>query len=235
MDCDAGTLPVRHRRRSTEAGPLDRPAGGAQFVPALLHEGHAAGTMSGAVTKRGRTGPFFVWRREWDSNPRWALDPYTLSRRAPSTARPSLLIRSHTSGIARISPHGDLLVPPLRFGTAVATLRRPSRQSPGLSLVEPTMGFRPIHTRAVPDCRTRRRRAPSTARPSLLTKSRIISVGRNEKGPRQAAGLQAASVRNVSEPSFPPCRRAGSDTERARRTPALPCWALASACSPRES
>ena len=42
------------------------------------------------------TGPCrarFVWRREWDSNPRWALDPYTLSRRAPSTARPSLLVR----------------------------------------------------------------------------------------------------------------------------------------------
>ena len=30
------------------------------------------------------------WRREWDSNPRWAFDPYSLSRGAPSTARPSL-------------------------------------------------------------------------------------------------------------------------------------------------
>src|ERR1700722_927235 len=31
------------------------------------------------------------WRRERDSNPRRAFDPYTLSRGAPSTTRPSLL------------------------------------------------------------------------------------------------------------------------------------------------
>ena len=31
-----------------------------------------------------------IWRRERDSNPRWAFDPYTLSRGAPSTSRPSL-------------------------------------------------------------------------------------------------------------------------------------------------
>ncbi len=31
-----------------------------------------------------------IWRRERDSNPRWAFDPYTLSRGAPSTTRPPL-------------------------------------------------------------------------------------------------------------------------------------------------
>jgi hypothetical protein len=31
-----------------------------------------------------------VWRRERDSNPRYAINVYTLSRRAPSTARPPL-------------------------------------------------------------------------------------------------------------------------------------------------
>ena len=31
-----------------------------------------------------------LWRRERDSNPRWAFDPYALSRGAPSTTRPSL-------------------------------------------------------------------------------------------------------------------------------------------------
>ena len=31
-----------------------------------------------------------IWRRERDSNPRRAFDPYTLSRGAPSTTRPSL-------------------------------------------------------------------------------------------------------------------------------------------------
>jgi hypothetical protein len=31
-----------------------------------------------------------VWRRGRDSNPRWAFDPYALSRGAPSTTRPPL-------------------------------------------------------------------------------------------------------------------------------------------------
>src|ERR1700676_1687757 len=34
--------------------------------------------------------PELDWRRERDSNPRRAFDPYTLSRGAPSTTRPSL-------------------------------------------------------------------------------------------------------------------------------------------------
>src|SRR5215467_469736 len=33
----------------------------------------------------GPFGPIQNWRRERDSNPRWAFDPYTLSRGAPST------------------------------------------------------------------------------------------------------------------------------------------------------
>jgi hypothetical protein len=32
----------------------------------------------------------FCWRRGRDSNPRWAFDPYALSRGAPSTTRPPL-------------------------------------------------------------------------------------------------------------------------------------------------
>ncbi len=42
--------------------------------------------------KRPRSGPFYVWRRERDSNPRWAFDPYSLSRGAPSASRPPLRI-----------------------------------------------------------------------------------------------------------------------------------------------
>ena len=38
----------------------------------------------------GRVVRRFYWRRERDSNPRRAFDPYTLSRGAPSTTRPSL-------------------------------------------------------------------------------------------------------------------------------------------------
>ena len=36
------------------------------------------------------TGYIFVWRRERDSNPRYAINVYTLSRRAPSATRTPL-------------------------------------------------------------------------------------------------------------------------------------------------
>ncbi|KTD11240.1 hypothetical protein Ljam_0434 [Legionella jamestowniensis] len=39
-----------------------------------------------------------IWRRERDSNPRYVA-VYTLSRRAPSTARPSLLKREEYTDI----------------------------------------------------------------------------------------------------------------------------------------
>src|SRR5438874_13366600 len=39
----------------------------------------------------GRT--LFYWRTERDSNPRTAINRYTLSRRAPSTTRPSVRAR----------------------------------------------------------------------------------------------------------------------------------------------
>ena len=38
------------------------------------------------------------WRTEGDSNPRYAFDVYTLSRRAPSTARPPVLIAHVEAG-----------------------------------------------------------------------------------------------------------------------------------------
>ena len=40
------------------------------------------------------------WRRERDSNPRRAFDPYTLSRGAPSTTRPSLRLRAIKAGLS---------------------------------------------------------------------------------------------------------------------------------------
>ena len=58
---------------------------------------------------------YLIWRRERDSNPRRAFDPYTLSRGAPSTTRPSL--RS-LSG----SPGADFragLRPPAQSGRAI--------------------------------------------------------------------------------------------------------------------
>ena len=42
----------------------------------------------------------YYWRRGRDSNPRWGISPYSLSRGAPSAARPPLLAvgREHTRG-----------------------------------------------------------------------------------------------------------------------------------------
>src|SRR5271156_7173570 len=37
-----------------------------------------------------------AWRRGRDSNPRWAFDPYALSRGAPSTTRPPLRIGAYS-------------------------------------------------------------------------------------------------------------------------------------------
>src|SRR5262249_44980539 len=45
--------------------------------------GHGISSIQRDEQRRG-------WRRERDSNPRRAFDPYALSRGAPSTTRPSL-------------------------------------------------------------------------------------------------------------------------------------------------
>jgi hypothetical protein len=33
--------------------------------------------------KKPQKGPFYIWRRDRDSNPGYAINVYTLSRRAP--------------------------------------------------------------------------------------------------------------------------------------------------------
>ena len=57
--------------------------------------------------KRGAQSgtPFlFIWRRGWDSNPRYGVTVHTLSRRAPSTARtPLLKLLRHASGLTRVA------------------------------------------------------------------------------------------------------------------------------------
>src|ERR1700757_4855512 len=47
-------------------------------------------TTTWVAVVAGRPQGARSWRRERDSNPRRAFDPYTLSRGAPSTTRPSL-------------------------------------------------------------------------------------------------------------------------------------------------
>ena len=43
--------------------------------------------------KRTKMCVFCIWRREWDLNPRYAFGVHTISNRAPSTPRTSLLVR----------------------------------------------------------------------------------------------------------------------------------------------
>ena len=80
-------------------------------------------------------GSFVCWRRERDSNPRWAFDPYSLSRGAPSATRPPLrffksalrcsLIRfappgARYSGLPALHPCGAVL---LRFDVPIRSRR----------------------------------------------------------------------------------------------------------------
>jgi hypothetical protein len=66
---------------------------------------------------------FSVWRRERDSNPRWAFDPYTLSRGAPSTTRPSLRCQTQCQSTAWSTPHG----PGVRVTHHIRVVRPPGR------------------------------------------------------------------------------------------------------------
>jgi hypothetical protein len=47
------------------------------------------------------------WRRLRDSNPRYPLEVYTLSRRAPSTTRTSLLLKAANVHLVTIARTGS--------------------------------------------------------------------------------------------------------------------------------
>jgi hypothetical protein len=64
-----------------------------KFVPTNLSNprvGFKYHPTKSLSNERARSPFIRKWRRERDSNPRWAFDPYALSRGAPSTTRPSL-------------------------------------------------------------------------------------------------------------------------------------------------
>ena len=69
--------------------------------------GRPCGALSPLRCPRNKLNPTDInstiwWRRGRDSNPRWAFDPYALSRGAPSTTRPPL-----PSGNAQIRARDD--------------------------------------------------------------------------------------------------------------------------------
>jgi integrase len=58
---------------------------------------HQNATTEGSERRKCSHHKRILWRRERDSNPRRAFDPYTLSRGAPSTTRPSLRFALNSS------------------------------------------------------------------------------------------------------------------------------------------
>ncbi len=86
-------------RGSDSALPAPRPTGAlcaskiapGNFVEPNLFDSRVQ-IISILIIKKAPKGAFLIiWRRERDSNPRYGSTVYTLSRRAPSATRPSLL------------------------------------------------------------------------------------------------------------------------------------------------
>ncbi len=73
--------------------------------------------------EKGPDGPLFIfWRRERDSNPRYAINVYSLSRGALSTTQPSLRNFFLLARRFRASQRGSKF-----YSTQSSTCRRPSR------------------------------------------------------------------------------------------------------------
>jgi hypothetical protein len=94
LDCCYGAVWQRHHDKRTAS--------------ALTRSGNLHYSSFDAVSVSIHAGLYDVsrkalfWRRERDSNPRRAFDPYTLSRGAPSTARPSLRSIENCRSIRRL-------------------------------------------------------------------------------------------------------------------------------------
>ena len=83
----AGPCPVVRLEKSPKGSANQAPKAGFEFGTGFgtsMAPGTGRGTLSARKRRENR------WRRVRDSNPRWAFDPYALSRGAPSTTRPTL-------------------------------------------------------------------------------------------------------------------------------------------------
>ena len=65
--------------------------------------GSVKGKFSSTPNGNEACGSRRSWRRERDSNPRWGISPYSLSRGAPSAARPSLPVTGSYHPTRRVS------------------------------------------------------------------------------------------------------------------------------------
>src|SRR5690606_14938204 len=145
-----------------------------------------------------RSHPLFEeWRRERDSNPRWAFGPYTLSRGAPSTTRPSLrrlnpFVRtaewtgSRTHGV-RVTPYVLVLRP---FGATDSVPESTFEFAPGES-------SRPLGS-ALSGRRTTRSHRVDASNPPWAN-----SVDGSTADP----ALRSRTPVWLSQPSVPACER----------------------------
>jgi hypothetical protein len=82
----------RGRSRTSLCSAAPAPPCASGFSPPIDYRGFAP-CFRTIHNEGGRWPPsLWIWRRERDSNPRYAIHVYTLSRRAPSTTRTSLRI-----------------------------------------------------------------------------------------------------------------------------------------------
>src|ERR1017187_1412680 len=127
--------------------------------------------------KRSERG---YWRRERDSNPRRAFDPYALSRGAPSTARPSLrslkvfvlqLVGSSETPAARVRGGHDTQGPRARQSALQAVRRARTNSCTEASAASSASGLLPPagakSARPPPRPPTRAATAPASS-PALI-------------------------------------------------------------------
>ena len=85
----------------------------AKLTCGVCQTDRAATPLYSGYKKTGKSRFLYIWRRERDSNPRYAINVYTLSRRAPSATQPSLQIVSskhiNINTPLRTSPSLDVL------------------------------------------------------------------------------------------------------------------------------
>ena len=148
-----------------------------------------------------------MWRRERDSNPRYAINVYTLSRRAPSATRPPLLLFIPSSPLAALcaaergtdSQSLDTITHP--FG---APALRCGVQSSFVRLSNPRYAIN-VYTLS--------RRAPSATRPPLLLfipSSPLAALCAAERG------TDSQSLDTITHPFGAPALRCGVQSSFVR-------------------
>ena len=170
--------------------------------------------------RRSKISQGLEWRSGRDSNPRWAFDPYSLSRRAPSTTRPPLRTASRR---------------PLRAIRVRLILRRLEGRALGKrgagGKLLPRLRLRALYaarrmTRRFDHPPTRRRDRGDRARgdgrhcPSRSRRTSPMSCWRSRNWPtRSCSPRWGSSIRSTSPGSTKACRSASAACRTAGTLP----------------